>query len=274
MSLFVGNENLISVDNMNNFLSLEQRNKYKYNIHDAVHNESKSNSDNNDDNNNNYNDNSKHDNKNYNNDNDNDSKGNSNNSDDTNNKFNNGNSNDKNDQNKDEIVSIMLGTAVNSILNSISFYNKPVKDVLDNYDVNYKSECLGLVIIRVKSSQNLNFVESNMFCHYYDKKLEFAQLSENIKNEHNIPFNSEYIKAESKVSQCKVNKFEFESEYIESEYIVKKSTLRVAVKFKKKTHLLIHCQFVYHLLVPCNSTCSISLLIHLQNNSSSFSNFP
>src|SRR5215469_602527 len=175
---------------------------------------------------------------------------------------------------EDEIVSIMLGTAVNNILNSISFYNKPVKDVLDNYDVNYKSECLGLVIIRVKSSQNLNFVESNMFCHYYDKKLEFAQLSENIKNEHNIPFNSEYIKAESKVSQCKVNKFEFESEYIESEYIVKKSTLRVAVKFKKKTHLLIHCQFVYHLLVPCNSTCSISLLIHLQNNSSSFSNFP
>src|SRR5215469_4919065 len=260
MGLCVGNEKLISVD-IGKILSLEQINKCKYNMQGAVYTGSKSNSDNNDDNDNkikpNNDDNANDDN---NSNNDNDSKGNSNNSDDTNNKFNNGNSNDKNDQNKDEIVSIMLGTAVNNILNSISFYNKPVKDVLDNYDVNYKSECLGLVIVRVKSSQNLNFVESNMFCHYYDKKLEFAQLSENIQNEHNIPFNSEYIK--------------FESDYIESEYIIKKSTIRATVKFKKKTHLLIHCQFVYHLLVPCNSTCSISLLIHLQNNSSSFSNFP
>src|SRR5215469_15370836 len=120
MSLFVGNENLISVDNMNNFLSLEQTNKYKYDIQDAVCNESKSNSDNNDDNNNNYNDNSKHDNKNYNNDNDNDGNGNGNNVDDNHN-YNNA------DNEEDEIVSIMLGTAVNNILNSISFYNKPVK---------------------------------------------------------------------------------------------------------------------------------------------------
>src|SRR5215469_13691024 len=129
MSLILENGNLISVDNIDNLLNLEQRNKNKYDMQDAVYNESKSNSDNNDDNNNNYNDNSKHDNKNYNSDNDNDGNG-------------NGNNNSKYDAN--------------------------------NYDVNYKSECLGLVIIRIKSSQNLNSVESNMFCHYNDKKLEFA----------------------------------------------------------------------------------------------------
>src|SRR5215469_4214154 len=231
MGLCVGNEKLISVD-IGKILSLEQINKCKYNMQGAVYTGSKSNSDNNDDNDNkikpNNDDNANDDN---NSNNDNDSKGNSNNSDDTNNKFNNGNSNDKNDQNKDEIVSIMLGTAVNNILNSISFYNKPVKDVLDNYDVNYKSECLGLVIVRVKSSQNLNFVESNMFCHYYDKKLEFAQLSENIQNEHNIPFNSEYIKSKSKVGPCKVNKFELEPES-------GKCKRRAIVKFKEENNLL------------------------------------
>src|SRR5215469_12376750 len=189
MSLILGYGILISEVDIDNLFSLEQRNKNKYDMQGAVYNESKSNSDNNDDNNNNYNDNSKHDNKNYNNDNDNDGNGNGNNNSkyDANNVDDNHNYNNA-DNEEDEIVSIMLGTAVNNILNSISFYNKPVKDVLDNYDVNYKSECLGLVIIRVKSSQNLNFVESNMFCHYYDKKLEFAQLSENIQNEHNIPF--------------------------------------------------------------------------------------
>src|SRR5215469_6144374 len=130
MGLFLGNGKLISVDNIENFLSLEQRNKYKYDIQDAVCNESKSTIDNNNNNNNNNNnkndnnnnnDNSKHDNKNYNNDND------SNGNDNNNSKYDANNANNK----EDEIDSFILETAVNNILNSMSFYNNPVRDVLD-----------------------------------------------------------------------------------------------------------------------------------------------
>src|SRR5215469_9587110 len=147
MSLILRNENSISVDNIDNLLNLEQRNKNKYDMQDAVYNESKSNSDNNYDNSINK---------------------------------------------KDEIDSFILERAVNKILNSMSFYNNPVRDVLDNYEVDHEVEC--------------------------------SKLSENIQNEPNIPFNSKYIKSESnvadimiKVGPSKVNKFELEPELGESE---------------------------------------------------------
>src|SRR5215469_11244743 len=134
MSLILGNGNLISVDNIDNLLNLEQRNKNKYDMQDAVYNESKSNSDNNDDNNNNYNDNSKHDNKNYNNDNDNDNDGNGNGNNNSKYDANNvdDNHNYDNSNKEDEIVSFMSITVVKNILNSVSFYNNPVRNVLDN----------------------------------------------------------------------------------------------------------------------------------------------
>src|SRR5215469_749361 len=225
MSLILGYGILISEVDIDNFFSLEQRNKNKYDMQDAVYNESKSNSDNNDDNNN-YNDNSKHDNKNYNSDNDNDGNGNGNNNSkcDANNVDDNHNYNNSN--NEDEIDSFILGTAVNNILNSMPFYNKPEKDVLDNYDVNHELECLlSLVNIEIKSYQELNLVEYDMFYQSENSILGCSKLSENIQNEPNIPFNSKYIKSESnvtdinKVGPCKVNKFELESEYIKSEYM-------------------------------------------------------
>src|SRR5215469_16971086 len=151
---------------------------------------------------------------------------------------NNNNNNDDNNNNKDEIVSFMSITVVKNIFNPVSFYNNLVRDVLDNYDVNHELECLGLMNIRIETSQNLKFVESDRFYHSENSILECSNLSENIQNEHNIPFNSEYIKSESKVSPCKVNKFELESEYIESEYLVNKPALRIAVKFKEKNNLL------------------------------------
>src|SRR5215469_9337435 len=235
MSLILGNGNLISVDNIDNLLNLEQRNKNKYDMQDAVYNESKSNSDNNDDNNNNYNDNSKHDN-------DGNGNGNNNSKYDANNVDDNHNYDNSNKE--DEIVSFMSITVVKNILNSVSFYNNPVRNVLDNYDVNYESEWLGLMNIRIETSQNLNFVEYDMFYQSENSILECSKLSENIQNEHNIPFNSKYIKSESNVADIitkagpsKVNKFELEFEYIKFEYIVNKPALRAAVKFKKP-HLL------------------------------------
>src|SRR5215469_9262449 len=147
-------------------MGLEQRNKCKYDILDAICNGSKSTNNNNNDNDNNDNNNS-----------------NSNDDDETANNYNNSN-------NEDEIDSFILGTAVNNILNSMSFYNKPVKDVLDNYDVNHESECLGLVNIEIKSYQELNLVEHDMFYQSENSILGCSKLSENIQNEHNIPFNS------------------------------------------------------------------------------------
>src|SRR5215469_13363034 len=110
MSLFLGNEKLISEVNMDNFFSLEQRKKYKYDIQDAVCNESKSTINNNNNNNNNNNSNSKDD---------------ADDNDDNN--YNKGNGKDDNDENannynnsnnkEDDIVSIMSETVVNNILN-------------------------------------------------------------------------------------------------------------------------------------------------------------
>src|SRR5215469_12682899 len=194
-------------------MGLEQRNKCKYDILDAICNGSKSTIDNNNNNNNNNDNDNNDDNNNNNNNNSKYDANNANNSDDTNNKFNNGNSNDKNDQNKDdinnknvEIDSFILGTAVNNILNSMSFYNKPVKEVLGNYEVDHEVEC--------------------------------SQLSENSPNKQNIPFNSKYIKSESnvadiiiKVGPCKVNKFELEPESGKCER-------RAIVKFKEENNLL------------------------------------
>ena len=110
----------------------------------------------------------------------------------------------------------MLETAVNIILNSMSFYN-PVKDVLGNYDVNYELECLGLVNIGIKSSQELNFVESDKFCCSDDKIVKFAQLSERSQYEYRIPLNPEYIK------------FEF---------MVEKPALSATLKFGEENNLL------------------------------------
>src|SRR5215469_3538082 len=143
MGLILRNENLISVDNIDNLLNLEQRNKNTYDMQDAVYNESKSNSDNNVDDNHNY----------------------------------------DNSNKEDEIVSFMSITVVKNILNSVSFYNNPVRNVLDNYDVNYESEWLGLMNIRIETSQNLNFVEYDMFYQSENSILECSKLSENIQNE-------------------------------------------------------------------------------------------
>src|SRR5215469_1128296 len=144
---------------MSNLIIQENMIKYKY---------SKINNDSGNNNNNNNN-----------NDNDDEIKPNNDDNDENANNYNNSN-------NEDEIDSFILKTAVNNILNSISFYN-PVKDVLDNYDVNYKSECLGLVNIGIKSFQELNFVESDKFCCSDDKIVKFAQLSEKSQYEYRIP---------------------------------------------------------------------------------------
>src|SRR5215469_454395 len=189
MSLFLGNENLISEVNIDNFLSLEQRNKYKYDIQDAVCNESKSTDVNN-----------------------------NNNKNDTNNSNNNNNYDNSNNK-EDEIVSIMSETVENNIFNPVSCYIDPARDVFYDSHVNHELECIiCLVNIGIKSSQELKFVESDMFCHSHDKIIEFAQLSEKFQDEYRIHFNPEYIK---------------------SEFIVKKSSLRAIIKFKKKkNHLL------------------------------------
>ena len=90
---------------------------------------------------------------------------------------------------------------------------------------------------RVKSSQELNFVEYDMFYHSENSILEYSKLSENIQNEPNIPFNSKYIQSESnvagiiiKVVPSKVNKFELEPESGKCER-------RATVKFKERSHL-------------------------------------
>src|SRR5215469_14296808 len=107
-------------------------------------------------------------------------------------------------------------TVENNNLNPVSGYIDPARDVLYDSHVNHELECLlSLVNIWIKSSQELNFVESDIFCHS-DKIVEFPQLSEKFQYEYRIPLNPEYIK---------------------SEFIVKKPALRATVKFKERSHL-------------------------------------
>src|SRR5215469_8536413 len=120
------------------------------------------------------------------------------NNDDNDNDDNNGNNdNDGNDNNnskydvnnadnkENEIVSFMSITVVKNIFNPVSCYIDPASNQL---------ECLlSLVNIEIKSYQELNLVEYDMFYQSENSILGCSKLSENIQNEPNIPFNSKYI---------------------------------------------------------------------------------
>src|SRR5215469_830081 len=196
---------LMSVHNMNTFLIPEHIIKCKYSKINTCSVPNNNNNNNNKKYNNNNNNNSKHDNKNYSNNND------DNNGNNDNNNNGNGNNNSKYDANnvddshnydnsnnkEDEIVSFMSITVVKNIFNPVSCYIDPARDVLCDSHVNQDLEGrFSLMNIRIETSQNLNFVKSDLFCFSDDKILEFAQLSEKFQDEYRIHFNPEYIKSE------------------------------------------------------------------------------